>query len=43
MAEDDYPRISGFFPNFKIPLKKQVLVTKLLMSFPVKLKFTISP
>ena len=43
MAEDDYPRISSFFPNFKIPLKKQVLVTKLLMSFPVKLKFTIFP
>lgn len=43
MAEDDYPRISDFFPNYKIQLKMQVLVTKLLMSFPVKLKFTISP
>jgi hypothetical protein len=26
MAEDDYPRISDRFPNFRIKLKKQILV-----------------
>lgn len=43
IAEDDFPRISDRFPVMRVPVGKQTIVARLLMSYPVKLKFTINP
>ena len=47
---NEVPKISDSFPNFRIKVNNTTLVThlltkitKLLVSFPVKLKFTIAP
>ena len=48
--QNETPKISDNFPCLFIPVNKTTLVffiltqiTKLLVSFPVKLKFTIAP